>query len=136
MEKKNRIRYITCGLANPNEPISNFKLIEGCTFGYVNVSDALRVELPSDLKLTQSKLDRCSTTNDPRTLIQLGAVPVVKVDGNWKRMPELWPAHQTHEWHDVLREKKDLYGTPSPCGYLNRERYQEYLQAKQKEATV
>lgn len=133
MEKKNRIRYITCGLADPDEPISHFRLIAGCTFGYIHADDALRVELPPDLKLTQSKWDRYSTTDDPRTLRQLGAVPVVKVDGKWKRMPELWPAHQPHEWYEVLRKEKGLYGTLSPCGYLNLERYQEYLRVKRKE---
>lgn len=136
MEKKNRIRYITCGLADPDEPISHFRLIAGCTFGYIHADSALKVELPPDLKLTPSRWDRYSTTEDARTLRQLGAVPVVKVNGKWKRMPELWPAYQPHEWYKVLWKEKGLYGTLSPRGYLNLERYQEYLRAKRKEDPV
>ena len=132
MEKKNRIRYITCGVANQDEPISNFRLIAGCTFGYINACSALRVELPPDLKLIRSKWDRYSTTDDPRTLHQLGAVPVVKIDGRWKRMQELWPAYQPHKWYEVLR-KRGLYATLSKRGYLSRAQYQTYLKEKEQE---
>ena len=40
------------------------------------------------------------------------------------------------EFLQGLRKEKGLYGTLSPCGYLNLERYQEYLRAKRKEETA
>lgn len=121
-----RVRYIGSGLADPDDPVSDFRLVAGCILGRTNTSEALRIDLPANLELDKCKGDRYSTTKDSRTLEQLGAVPVVKVDGQWTPMPDLWPKHQPADWSKVLRAR-GFYGTSSERGYLERDRYEEYL---------
>lgn len=121
-----RVRYIGSGLADPDDPISDFQLVAGCILGRTTTSEALRIELPANLELDKCKGDRYSTTEDSRTLEQLGAVPVVKVDGQWTQMPDLWPEHQPADWCKVLRAR-GFYGTQSERGYLAQDRYKEYI---------
>lgn len=129
---KPRVRYILSGLANPDEPISCFRLVAATMLRGDSDHEALRVVLPDDLTLNKYTCDSYSTTEDARTLQELGATPVVKVDGKWTEMPELWPSNPPCEWYHRLREN-GLYGTLSERGYLNRERYEEYLEVRRRE---
>lgn len=69
----NRHRYITNGVVLGEDIISNYRLIAGNnikpSYGGESV---IRVNIPDDLKLTKYKSDPYSTTDDQRTLIELG----------------------------------------------------------------
>lgn len=123
---KKRIRYILCGRADPDDPICHFRLVSAPMLSVNSDHGALRVILPEDLKLTKLSCDPYSTTDDTRTLRQLGAIPVVKVNGRWTEMSDLWPDYPPCEWFRVLYTK-GLYGTLSPCGYLHQGEYKKYL---------
>lgn len=130
-----RIRFILSGLADPAEPIRNFRLVAASRLDVKYHHTALRVVLPVDLELTKYSCDPYSTTEDQRTLRQLSAIPIVKVNGKWIAMQDLWPAYPPHRWHEVLRTK-GLYGTLSARGYLRQEQYAKYLESKQEGISV
>lgn len=70
---KNRYRYILSGLALGENKISDFRLIAGNMIKpSYNGASALRVNIPANLKLTKHSCDSYSTTDDNRTLDELG----------------------------------------------------------------
>ena len=123
------IRYILCGLAEPNEPINHFRLVAGSKICSETDHQALRVVLPDDLVLNKCCCDSYSTTTDTRPLQELGATPIVRINGKWIAMPNLWPAYQPHQWYLVL-QKQQIYGTLSRRGYLPVEQYRVYMKEK------
>lgn len=128
-KRKKRIRYILCGLAEPDEPINHFRLVAGSKISLETDHQALRVVLPDDLVLDKCCCDSYSTTTDTRTLHELGATPIVRISGRWIAMPNLWPAYQPHQWYLIL-QKQHIYGTLSPQGYLPVEQYKAYMKEK------
>lgn len=111
-------RYITCGAVNPSDKISKFRLV--CNRQIKD--DAIRVRLPDDLILEKYNCDNYSTTDDSRTLEELGYDIICKIDGKWKVMNDL-KDYQPHEFSDILREKYGYYITN--LGYLSKEKYKE-----------
>lgn len=70
---KIRYRYILSGVVLGKDKISDFRLIAGNMIKPdYNGSTALRVNIPSDLELTKYSSDPYSTTDDQRTLDELG----------------------------------------------------------------
>lgn len=71
--RQTRYRYITNGTAVGTDPIEHFRLI-GVASKLENYHGAvaLRVRIPHGLELTKYSCDSYSTTNDPRTLDELG----------------------------------------------------------------
>lgn len=68
-----RYRYITCGTAMPNEPLSNFRLLAQSK---MSTSDtAWRVILPDDVKLIKYACDEYSTTEDNRPPVCVSVYP-------------------------------------------------------------
>ena len=72
---KKRYRYIFCGLVNPTDSISDFRLVSAVTAANMLESrNCIRVEIPADLTLHKWSCDSYSTTYDKRTLKELNAV--------------------------------------------------------------
>lgn len=71
--KRSRYRYITNGTVVGSDPITHFRLIAGNNMSVpYHGATALRVRIPKDLQLTKYSCDPYSTTNDKRTLDELG----------------------------------------------------------------
>ena len=70
---RKRYRYITNGMVLGTSPIGDFRLIAGNnikpSYGYMT---AIRVNIPDDMELTKYSCDPYSTTDDMRTLDELG----------------------------------------------------------------
>ncbi|MCA1021579.1 hypothetical protein [Halobacillus litoralis] len=83
----NRYRYILSGTVKGEDQINSFRLI-----GANNIKPsydketAIRVSIPSDLKLEKWSCDPYSTTEDERTLDELGYDVLVwhKKQGRWR----------------------------------------------------
>lgn len=75
MTKRPRVRYILSGGVKPTDPINRYRLIAANSLDpeYGGMT-AIRVTLPDDLELTKYSCDPYSTTDDPRTLEELGYV--------------------------------------------------------------
>lgn len=82
MKRLKKYRYISCGIAKSTEKISDFRLIGGSQL-FPEERVVLRVIIPDDLKLSKYSCDNYSTTEDPRTLEELGCDVMVRVNGKW-----------------------------------------------------
>jgi hypothetical protein len=82
-----RYRYILNGIALGEDNISDFRLIAGNNIK-PDYNVALRVEIPSDLKLTKYNCDPYSTTEDQRTLNELGYDILI-----WYKKERRWKIH-------------------------------------------
>ena len=80
-------RYITCGVIHPTDKVSDFRLI-GINQVY-GESDAIRIEIPDDLKLEKWSCDCYSTTEDKRTIADLNPAVVIRFNGRTKADKEL-----------------------------------------------
>lgn len=84
-----RYRYILNGTALGTDKISDFRLIAGNNISTpYNGEVALRVIIPNDLKLIKYSSDPYSTTNDQRTLNELGYDVLV-----WHEKERKWKVH-------------------------------------------
>ena len=82
MKRLKKYRYISCGIAKSTDKISDFRLISGSQL-FPQERVVLRVIIPDDLKLSKYSCDSYSTTEDSRTLEELGCDIMVKVNGKW-----------------------------------------------------
>lgn len=110
-----RYRYITNGSCNPTEPIYKFRLISHRVIGStakVAGSYFYRVNIPDDLQLTKYWCDPYSTTNDTRTIGELGFDIIMTMwDGSRKILPkgadiEVISKEQFLKWRERLFESK------------------------------
>jgi hypothetical protein len=89
---KKRYRYVLNGVALGTDKLSDFRLIAANKIcpGY-DGETALRVVIPDDVKLTKYSCDPYSTTDDPRTLDELGYDVLMwhEKTGKWKVHNEL-----------------------------------------------
>ena len=84
--RRARYRYITNGTVVGSDPISHFRLIGAASkLENYHGATALRVRIPKDLMLTKYTCDSYSTTQDARTLDELGYDFMVRdaVKGRW-----------------------------------------------------
>lgn len=116
-----RYRYITSGIVDTNGPISNYRLIASNNLG--NSHSAIRVRIPTDLKLIKYSCDPYSTTEDKRTINQLGYDIIIKLNGKWVVKNDL-KGNQQHTFHEILRQQS-LYVTLE--GYMTLDKYEKYL---------
>lgn len=116
-----RYRYILCGVVNDYDKISDFRLIANNNLG--SSSSAIRVIIPSDMRLEKLSCDSYSTTDDKRTLLELGYDIVIKVDGKWIVRNDLKDT-QPHNFHERLR-KEEIY--PTRDGYMTKDKYKQYM---------
>lgn len=82
MKRLKKYRYIGCGIAKSTNKISDFRLIGGNQLS-PEERVVLRVVIPDDLKLSKYSCDNYSTTEDPRTLEELGCDVMIRVNGRW-----------------------------------------------------
>lgn len=82
MKRLKKYRYISCGIAKSTDKISDFRLIGGSQL-FPEERVVLRVIIPDDLKLSKYSCDSYSTTEDPRTLEELGCDVMIRVNGKW-----------------------------------------------------
>lgn len=85
---KVRYRYITCGIAKISDRICDFRLITRQVFNTLSVYPMrtyYRVKIPDDMKLNKDWCDEYYTTDDTRTLEELGC-ELFLVDGNLKHV--------------------------------------------------
>jgi hypothetical protein len=84
--RQSRYRYITNGTAVGSDPISHFRLIGGASkLETYHGATALRVRIPKDLMMTKLSCDSYSTTEDTRSLDELGYDFMVRDEtkGRW-----------------------------------------------------
>lgn len=112
-----KYRYITSGIAKPDDPVKAFRLITGKTLGQTGAPDALRISLPDDavLKRDAAGYDLLTSHRD-LTVRDCAPVAYVKRNGRFRAMKDLWPA-QPHEWLDILRTRDGLFPVPGK-GYV------------------
>lgn len=84
-----RYRYITNGVAIGKDKICDFRLIAGNNIKPSYHGEvALRVNIPSDLILEKYSCDPYSTTEDQRTLEELGYDILI-----WYKKERRWKVH-------------------------------------------
>lgn len=84
-----RYRYILNGVALGGDGICDFRLIAGNNIKpSYNGEVAIRVNIPDDLKLTKYNCDPYSTTEDRRTLDELGYDVLI-----WYKKDRKWIVH-------------------------------------------
>jgi hypothetical protein len=84
-----RYRYVLTGVALGEDKISDFRLIAGNNIKPSYDGEvALRVIIPSDLELTKYSCDPYSTTDDDRTLNELGYDLLI-----WYQEKRKWKVH-------------------------------------------
>lgn len=84
--KRKKYRYITNGCVIGENKICSFRLISANNIKpSYNGSSALRVNIPEDLELEKYSCDSYSTTDDKRTLDELGYDILIwnKSKGKW-----------------------------------------------------
>ena len=126
-------RYILNGRVNPNQQISQYKLVSQNHFPN-DTNIAIRFLLPSDMQITQEKKASYSITKDERTLTDLNAEIVVKMNGRWKANPFGISLKTTQPYlvHDIMT-KNGYY--ISYYGYLDAQRYKYFIDQYTKECT-
>ena len=115
-------RYIFCGVVHGTDKISDFRLISSCTWDPLGY--CVRVNIPDDLKLNHFNGDCYSTTNDERTLDELGWDCIFYFNRKWRKFNAL-KEYEPHEWHDVLEYIYGLYDCFGEIGWTDDK--EEYL---------
>lgn len=122
-----RFRYILCGLVNYDGPISDYRLI-----GANNLNDAascIRFKLPNNFHLTKYSCDSYSTTDDKRTLNEIGYDVLVKINGRWVVRNDL-KGIQPHTIYKAMM--KEGLSPVKKMGYMNHAQYKAYYQNRDK----
>lgn len=84
-----RYRYITNGIVLGEDKICDFRLIAGNNIkADYNGATAIRVVIPEDLELEKWSCDPYSTTDDERTLDELGYDVLI-----WYKKEKKWKIH-------------------------------------------
>jgi hypothetical protein len=84
-----KYRYILNGIVLGENKISDFRLIAANNIkSKYNGSVAIRVNIPDDLTLTKYSCDPYSTTNDQRTINELGYDILI-----WDSKKKKWEIH-------------------------------------------
>lgn len=123
---RKKYRYICCGTAKITDKISDFRLIGGSQLK--NKSSAIRVKIPNDLKLTKYSCDNYSTTEDTRTLEELGCDIMIRYNGNWVIRNDLSSFQLCDIYTELCVNAKDGYRLyPTEEGYMDVQHYREYM---------
>lgn len=117
---RTKYRYILNGSVKPDSPICNYRLIGASNIG--NRIECIRVRILDDIKLNKYDCDPYSTTNDTRTIEELGYDIMIKFNNHWKVRNDLKP-YMAHEFSDHLKGF-----CPTPIGYLTKDQYTEWRQ--------
>ena len=104
-----RHRYIFCGTAKGTDKICDYRLLSSCT--KYSCGSFIRVNIPDDMKLDTFPYDGYSTTDDQRTLDELGYDCYFLFNGKWRKFNEL-KKYPPCEWYQVLEYIYGLYDLP------------------------
>ena len=119
-----RHRYIFCGLVNGTDKASNFRLIR--SIRRYNLGDVVRINVPDDMDIDHFPYDGYDTTDEERTLDELGWDAYIFYEGRWRKfnfLKQFIPAH----WHDVLEYIFNLDFCGHEYGWTgDREKYLKY----------
>ena len=113
-------RYIFCGVVTGADKISDYRLISKCT--KYSLGHCIRVNIPDDLKLYHYPGDGYSTTDDNRTLDQLGYDVIIFYKGKWRIFNDL-KQYQPCHWSEILEYMYHLYDCFDDIGYTDDESY-------------
>lgn len=91
-------RYILCGVVWENPEICNYRLISKPTY---SLGSFVRVNIPNDLSLSYYTGDGYSTTDDKRTVHELGCDCYILFKGCWRKFNYL-KKFEPHQWFRVL----------------------------------
>lgn len=91
-------RYIFCGVVWENPEICNYRLISKPTYSN---GEFVRVNIPDDLELSHYTGDGYSTTDDKRTVHELGCDCYILFKGRWRKFNYL-KKFEPHQWFRVL----------------------------------
>lgn len=91
-------RYILCGVVWENTEICNYRLISKPTY---SLGSFVRVNIPNDLSLSHYTGDGYSTTDDKRTVHELGCDCYILFKGCWRKFNYL-KKFEPHQWFRVL----------------------------------
>lgn len=141
-----RHRYITSGLCEPTDPVCNYRLISHREIGSVakEVGRILyRVNIPDNLKLEKWACDTYATTNDKRTIRELGYDYIVTMhDGKRKRFPKEADVNaiakeEVEKWRELLYKDYNSAYHPYPKSEedvnLDKQVYAKFISKTQKE---
>lgn len=130
---RKKYRYICCGTTKITDKICEFRLIGGSQLK--NKSTVIRVEIPSDMELTKYSCDNYSTTEDTRTLEELGCDVMIRYNGNWTIRNDLNSLQLCDICTKLRINVKDgtrLYSTEK--GYMDAQHYRQYMNELSKKA--
>ena len=101
---KHRYRYILAGNVNPSDPISAYRLIGASNLG--SASSAIRIVV-DDVDIIKYSCDCYSTTDDTRTLAELGYDCMVRINWKWTVRNDLRPETKDDVFapHERMHEK-------------------------------
>lgn len=119
-----KYRYIGNGHCKPTDKISDYRLIGGCKLNTLSSSSYIRVHIPDDLMLEKWSCDEYSTTEDTRTIEELGYDIIVKIKGKWKIMTDELQNIMPCDIHKYMHEL-GFYITKEH-GYLSTKDYRKY----------
>lgn len=94
-----RHKYIFSGGVKGSDKISDYRLIS--SIRKYSLGEVIRVNIPDDLQIDHWKGDLYSTTNDSRTLDELGWDCYILYKGNWRKFDYL-KQFKSNYWHEVL----------------------------------
>ena len=98
-------RYIFSGVVWENPEICYYRLISKTTY---SLGQFVRVNIPNDLILTSYSGDGYSTTDDKRTVHELGCDCYILFNGCWRKFNYL-KKFEPHQWFRVLNYIFGLY---------------------------
>ena len=129
-----KYRYILCGVVEPDEEISGFRLISPSTVtqqykGSPEINDSgIRVDV-TNIDIDKLSCDSYSTTDSKVKVKDLNPKVFIKVNWEWVPDEELTKEWlngkiQPHEFYEYLQNKKHLRNTMR--GYFTDDRFDEY----------
>lgn len=123
--KSHRFRYIRAGIVNFDGPISNYRLISGNNLG--DAASCIRFKLPNLFHMDKLPCDPYSTTDDTRSLNEIGYDILVKCNGRWVVRNDLKPIQPHKIYHAMMKEGK---APVKKLGYLTDDQYKAYCQSR------
>ena len=128
-------RYILNSMVKPDSHVCDYRLIGSNQLGEGDGRNAaaIRVHIPDDMKLEKLSCDNYSTTEDERTIEELGYDIVVRINGHFFVRNDL-KQYEFHNLSSILAQNEGLYLTKE--GYLDKEHYRDYLKRIDEENEV
>lgn len=127
--KRNLYRYILNGIVDPETSISQYHLIAQNHFPEDQnhpITEAVRIPIPTNLKLKHKRGNLYNTTDDKRSLADLHAALVVKINGRWKENPFGWTLKTMQPAHVMQAMLRNQYYY-TILGYMDKDRYRFFI---------